>query len=104
VIVGDKVRISSVAISHGNLSIITEDREFVSQPPPFARVGNTEKTTETSIQVIEEQGGLHVVPGGASVSELARALNAMGLTPRDIISIFQALKQAGALQAELKVM
>jgi len=104
VIVGENVRISSVAISHGNLSIITEDRDFISQPPPFARVGTTERTTETSIQVVEEQANLHMVPGGASVSELARALNAMGLTPRDIISIFQALKKAGALQAELKVM
>jgi flagellar P-ring protein precursor FlgI len=56
------------------------------------------------LQVAEEGGALHVVPKQVSVSELARALNAMGLTPRDLISIFQALKKAGALQAELKIM
>ncbi|MBS3734231.1 MAG: flagellar basal body P-ring protein FlgI [Phycisphaerae bacterium] len=104
VIVGQNVRISEVAISHGNLSIVTEEREEVSQPSPFSRTGTTEKTKKTDIRVIEERSKLEVIPRGASVADLARALNSMGLTPRDIIAIFQALKQAGALQAELKVM
>jgi flagellar P-ring protein precursor FlgI len=103
VVVGQNVGISMVAISHGNLSIITQEHESVSQPLPFSRAGTTEKTKETQITAIEEQGTLHVVPKQVSVSELARALNAMGLTPRDLISIFEALRQAGALQAQLKV-
>jgi flagellar P-ring protein precursor FlgI len=93
-----------VAISHGNLSIITQEKEDVSQPLPFSRAGTTEKTQRTEITAVEEMGTLRVVPRQVSVAELARALNAMGLSPRDLISIFEALRQAGALQAQLKVM
>jgi flagellar P-ring protein precursor FlgI len=103
VIVGEKVAISSVAISHGNLSIVTVEQEKVSQPAPFSRSGSSVTTAETRINVVEQRGQLQLLPQGASVADLARALNAMGLTPRDIIAIFQALKQAGALQADLKV-
>jgi flagellar P-ring protein precursor FlgI len=104
IIVGSNVGISTVAISHGNLSIITEEKDFVSQPQPLSSTGTTEKTTRTEIKAVEERGALHVVPRQVSVSELARALNAMGLTPRDLVAIFEALKKAGALQAELKIM
>jgi len=103
IVVGENVGISTVAISHGNLSIITEERDFVSQPTPFSQTGTTQKIQRTSIRAIEERMPLSVVPKQVSVSELARALNAMGMTPRDLISIFQALRQAGALQAELKI-
>ncbi len=103
VIVGENVGISTVAISHGNLLIVTEEKDFVSQPAPFSETGTTEKTHRTDHNVKEEKQLLHVVPRQVSVSELARALNMMGLTPRDLISIFQQLKQAGALQAELKI-
>lgn len=103
IIVGQNVRISKVAISHGNLSIITEEREQVSQPLPFSRAGTTAKTTETAVKTLEGKGELHVI-STASVSELARALNAMGLTPRDMVAIFQALKRARALQADLQTM
>jgi flagellar P-ring protein precursor FlgI len=104
IVVGKNVGISTVAISHGNLSIITEEKEFVSQPPPLSTTGTTERVGRTEIRAIEEKGVLRVVPKQVSVSELARALNAMGLTPRDLIAIFEALKKAGALQAELKIM
>lgn len=103
IVVGENVGISMVGISHGNLSIITEEREFVSQPTPFSNTGTTETIQRTAQTVIEEKVPLTIVPKQVSVSELARALNAMGLTPRDLISIFQALKAKGALQAELKV-
>jgi flagellar P-ring protein precursor FlgI len=103
IVVGENVGISTVAISHGNLSIITQEKDFVSQPQPFSRAGTTEKTQRTEITAVEGAGTLHVVPRQVSVAELARALNAMGLTPRDLISIFEALRQAGALQAQLKV-
>ena len=104
IIVGENVGISKVAISHGNLSIITEELEGVSQPQPLSRTGTTEKIKQTNLKAVEEKGTLNVLDRTVSVSEMARALNAMGLTPRDLIAIFEALKKAGALQADLKIM
>ena len=108
VVVGENVSISMVAISHGNLSIVTQEKDYVSQPLPFSDTGTTEKTHRTDIKVVEDRGGpggpLQVIPRKVTVAELARALNAMGLTPRDLISIFEALREAGALQAQIKVM
>jgi flagellar P-ring protein precursor FlgI len=104
IIVGQHVGISTVAISHGNLSIVTQEKDFVSQPAPLSETGETTTVRRTEIQAIEEAGPLQVVPRQVSVSELARALNAMGATPRDLIAIFEALRQAGALQAKLKIM
>lgn len=104
IVVGQNVGISMVAISHGNLSIVTQENDFVSQPDTFSKGGETETVRRTDIEAREEAGVMHVVPRQVSVSELARALNAMGLTPRDLISIFEALQQAGALQAQLKIM
>ena len=72
-------------------------------PTPFSNTGTTEKTRQTEIKAVEEKGALQMIPRQVSVAELARALNAMGLTPRDLISIFEELRQAGALQAQLKV-
>ena len=74
------------------------------QPSPFSSTGSTEKMTETKIRTIEEKGTLNVINNAVSVSDIARALNAMGVSARDLISIFQALKKAGALKAELKIM
>ncbi|HUS47770.1 MAG TPA: flagellar basal body P-ring protein FlgI [Phycisphaerae bacterium] len=102
IIVGERVTISSVAISHGNLSIVTQEKDYVSQPLPLSKTGTTEKVHRTDIKTVEEKSALVVMPR-VSVSELAKALNAMGLTPRDLIAIFEALRQAGALQAELKI-
>lgn len=103
IVVGQNVTISLVAISHGSLSIIKQEKESVSQPAPLSRAGTTEKVNRTEIDVVEEGGSLQVVKSTLSVAELARALNALGLTPRDLVSIFEALKEAGALQASLKV-
>jgi flagellar P-ring protein precursor FlgI len=104
VVVGENVGVSLVGISHGNLSIVTQEKDFVSQPLPFSRAGTSERTQRTEITAVEEGGAMSVLPRQVSVSQLAHALNAMGLTPRDLISIFEALKRAGALQAEIKVM
>ncbi|MFA6132753.1 MAG: flagellar basal body P-ring protein FlgI [Phycisphaerae bacterium] len=104
IVVGENVGISTVAISHGNLSIVTQEKESVSQPEPFSNTGTTEKTNRTEISAVEEKGTMFVVPRKVSVQELAQALNAMGLTPGDMIAIFEALRQAGALQAQLKIM
>jgi flagellar P-ring protein precursor FlgI len=103
IVVGENVGISTVAISHGNLSIVTQEKDFVSQPNSLTKGGTAEKVHRTEIDVVEGNGVLRVVKKQVSVHELAKALNAMGLTPRDLISIFKALRQAGALQAQLKI-
>lgn len=104
IIVGKHVRVSLVAITIGTVSIITEEKEQVSQPQPFSNTGTTEKVDRSKIVVTEEKRALHIITPNPTVHDLARALNAMGLSPSDLISIFEALKVKGALQAELKVM
>ena len=103
IIVGENVRISTMAISRGNLSIVTQEKEFISQANPLASGGKTEKVNRTGLEVTEETGAVRVVTRTVSVADLARALNAMGLTARDLISIFEDMRKAGALQATLKV-
>jgi len=100
---GDQVRISTVAIAHGNLSIAIQENYNVSQPGAFARTGRTVVTPETDISVSEEDNRLIMVEEGVSIGEVVRALNALGVSPRDLIAIFQAIKAAGALQASLEV-
>jgi flagellar P-ring protein precursor FlgI len=77
----------------------------VSQPAPFSETGTTTVVPRTDIQVDEGQGKqLAVVNGGVNLQELVNGLNALGVTPRDMISILQAIKAAGALQADIEVM
>lgn len=102
IVIGENVRIGTVAIAHGNLSIQIREQPLVSQPPPFSR-GQTVVVPDTQITVEEEQRRLFVVEGGASIGEVARALNAVGVSPRDLIAIFQAIKAAGALHATLEI-
>lgn len=102
VVIGQNVRISTVAVSHGNLSISIKESPKVSQPAPFSE-GETVITPQSDIEVREEENKLMIVPGGSTIGELVRALNAVGVSPRDLISIFQSIKAAGALQAELEI-
>lgn len=103
VVIGENVRISTVAIAHGNLSIQIKENPNVSQPMPFSQ-GQTVVTPNTSMAVKEEKAPIYLMQSGTSIGEIVRALNALGVTPRDLISIFQALQTAGALQAQLEVM
>jgi flagellar P-ring protein precursor FlgI len=103
VVVGENVKISTVAISQGSLTVTTVERPQVSQPEPFSG-GQTVVVPRTEISVAEERGSLRTINRQATVAELARALNALGVTPRDLISIFQAIKQEGGLHAELIIM
>jgi flagellar P-ring protein FlgI len=103
VIVGENVRISTIAIAHGNLSVQIQETPTVSQPLPFSG-GQTQVVPRTGIQVEEGNAPLFLMEGGVSIGELIKALNALGVSPRDLIAIFQALKAAGALQAELEIM
>ena len=123
VVIGDKVRITKVAVAHGNLSIQIKETKEVSQALPFAPEnrgrrgpvqtdegtivapgGSTVVAPDSDVTVSEENRRLHLVPEGKTIGELVRALNAIGVTPRDLITILQALKAAGALQAELEIM
>jgi flagellar P-ring protein precursor FlgI len=104
VIMGENVRISTIAIAHGNLSIEIKEDQNVSQPMPFSRSGRTVVTPESQVFVEEGNNPIFLVESGVSIGEVVKALNALGVTPRDLIAIFQALKAAGALQAELEIM
>jgi flagellar P-ring protein precursor FlgI len=103
VIMGESVRISTVAIAHGNLSVEIKTSFNVSQPMPFSGTGRTAVTPDTETSVKEGRAPIYVVPSGVSIGEVVKALNALGVSPRDLISIFQALKAAGALQADLEI-
>ena len=121
VVMGEKVRISTVAIAHGNLSIQIKEEKKVSQPLPFAPGapvgsvptkeggvimapgGQTVVTPESKVTVAEEKKQLLVVPRGVTIQEVVRALNAIGVSPRDLITIMQVIKAAGALQADLRI-
>ncbi len=104
VVMGENVKVSTVAIAQGNLTISIQEDPFVSQPAPFSRGGETVVVPSSSVNVEEEEGGLVIVPGGVPLRQLVNGLNALGVTPRDMISILQALKAAGAIQAEIEVM
>ena len=103
IVMGEGVRISTVAVSHGNLSLVISEQSNVSQPNPLAG-GDTVVTPETQVGVAEEEGNLVVLEQGVSIGEVASALNAIGATPRDLIAIFQAIKASGALYADLVVL
>ena len=103
VIMGENVRISTIAIAHGNLSIQIKETQEVSQPLPFSRGGETIVTPDSQVRVEEGKNPIFLVKSGVSIGEVVKALNALGVSPRDLISIFQALKAAGALQAELEI-
>jgi flagellar P-ring protein precursor FlgI len=103
VVIGENVRISTVAISHGNLSLIIKERPKVSQPTPFSSSGDTVVVPRSEVTVKEEEAKLLVLKSGANINDVARALNAIGVTPRDLIAILQAIKAAGALQATLEI-
>ena len=103
VIMGENVRISTVAIAHGNLSIEIKEDTRVSQPLPFSPGGETVVTPDSNVQVQEGNNPIYLVNSGISIAAVVKALNALGVSPRDLIAIFQALKAAGALQAELEI-
>ncbi|MGB4548647.1 MAG: flagellar basal body P-ring protein FlgI, partial [Syntrophales bacterium] len=117
VVMGENVRISTVAVAHGNLSIQIREEKEVSQPMPFAPEqqgrsapvdagggvtvapgGQTVVTPRSEVGVSEEKKGLLVMPRGVTIQDVVRGLNAMGVSPRDLITILQTIKAAGALQ------
>lgn len=105
IVMGDNVRISTVAIAKGNLTIRITETPQVSQPQPFSNTGETVVVPRTDIQVDEEADRkLGVLNKGVTLQELVNGINALGIGPRDMITILQAIKAAGALQAEIEVL
>lgn len=104
VVAGEEVRLRPAAVSHGGLQIAIQQRPVVSQPGPFARTGNTVNQPVSELSAREEGRGVAALPAASTVQDLAKALNALGATPRDLVSILQALKAAGALDADVEVM
>ena len=103
VVIGENVRIATVAIAHGNLSIEIREEPQVSQPAPLSQ-GKTVITPRSDVKVKEEKSQIIVLSQAVTIRDLVRALNGIGATPRDLVAIFQAIKAAGALQAKLEIM
>jgi flagellar P-ring protein precursor FlgI len=103
IVVGAGVTLGPAAIAYGSLTVTVSERQTVSQPGVLSN-GDTVTTPESGVAVEEGGGGLVVENGAATVGELAAVLNALGLKPRDLVAIFQALAAAGALRAEIEVL
>ncbi|WP_345060155.1 flagellar basal body P-ring protein FlgI [Acidovorax lacteus] len=102
IVLNQAVTLGPCAIAHGNLSITITSRPVVSQPNPLSQ-GQTVVTEQTSIQINQEPGNVIQMPPSPQLSDVVRALNTLGATPQDLLAILQAIKAAGALNAELEV-
>jgi flagellar P-ring protein precursor FlgI len=103
-VMGGDVRLLPAAVSHGNLNVKIESVAAVSQPPPFSETGQTTVVQNSAVGLDEERGGVVSLPSTTTADELATALNALGVQPRDLIAIFQALKACGALPAKMEIL
>nr|WP_320412730.1 flagellar basal body P-ring protein FlgI [Candidatus Phycosocius spiralis] len=103
VVMGDNVRVSTVAIAQGNLTVSVQENPVVSQPGPLSS-GQTTVAPQSNVKVDEDKGDLAIVRGGVPLRNLVEGLNSLGVNPRDLIQILQALKASGALQADIEVM
>ncbi|MDN0082261.1 flagellar basal body P-ring protein FlgI [Crenobacter sp. SG2305] len=102
VVMNKAVTIDPVAVAHGNLSVTINNTPQVSQPAPFSN-GRTVVTNQADISVKQDQGKVVSLPRGANLNQVVNALNAVGATPADLVSVLQAMKAAGALRAELQI-
>jgi flagellar P-ring protein FlgI len=104
IIVGKGVQLREAAVAHGNLKVVIKTRYDVSQPNSFNESGQTVVTPSVITDVEDKKASVIHVPDTGTVSDVVAVLNEVGASPRDIIAILQALKQAGSLQAELVIM
>jgi flagellar P-ring protein precursor FlgI len=103
IVLNQAVTLAPVAVAHGNLSVSITSTPVISQPNALSTGGQTVVTEKTDIKIQQEPGNLVQMQGGAQLSEVVKALNALGATPQDMLAILQAIKAAGALNAELEV-
>jgi flagellar P-ring protein precursor FlgI len=104
IVMGGDVKLSAVSILHGNLTIEVATKYAVSQPEPFSNTGRTKVVPDIQVQANETPASAIRLEEGASVEELINGLHTVGATPRDIVSILQAIKSAGGLEADLEVL
>jgi flagellar P-ring protein precursor FlgI len=104
IVMGENVRISTVAVAQGNLTIRITETPQVSQPGPFSQTGTTTTVDRTDVAVEDQGSQLAILQDGVTLQQFVNGLNALGIGPRDMITILQAVKAAGALQAEIQVM
>jgi flagellar P-ring protein precursor FlgI len=103
IVAGGDVRILEVAVTHGGIKVEVVNTPEVVQPVPYTNA-QTSTVTSPDMSVEEKNPEMVVLKGNTTVSELAQTLNSLGVSPRDIISIFQAIKEAGALQGQLIIL
>lgn len=103
IVLNQAVTLSPVAVAHGNLSVSISSTPVISQPNALSTGGQTVVTEKTDIKIQQEPGALVQMRAGAQLSDVVNALNALGATPQDLLAILQAMKSAGALNAELEV-
>lgn len=102
IVIGNHVRVKKAAVAHGNLVVTITEQQNVSQPNALAQ-GDTVTTPQSNINVEQEDSRMFLFPPGVTLEQIVRAVNAVGAAPGDLMAILEALKQAGALQAELVV-
>ena len=104
VVIGDNVRVTPAAVSHGSLVVTISERPFASQPvAPFSDAGETVVLPDSEVGVTQQEGSMFLFESGTSLDEIVQAVNRVGAAPGDLVAILEALKQAGALRAELVV-
>jgi len=104
VVIGDNVRVTPAAVSHGSLVVTISERPFASQPvAPFSDAGETVVLPDSEVEISQEEGSMFLFESGTSLDEIVQAVNRVGAAPGDLVAILEALKQAGALRAELVV-
>jgi flagellar P-ring protein precursor FlgI len=103
VVISSNVTVSPAAVSHGSLSVTIKEEQSVSQPGPFAKVGTTEVVTNSTIKVDQGNSHMFLFKPGVELEQIVRAVNEVGAAPGDLVAILEALREAGALQAELVV-
>jgi flagellar P-ring protein precursor FlgI len=103
IVIGSDVRVLPAAVAHGNLTVSVTENQQVSQPAPFARRGRTVQTDQSTVAGEEDVARVAVFAPGPRLQDLVDAINALGTAPGDLVAILEALKEAGALRAELVV-
>lgn len=103
VVMNQAVTLAACAVAHGSLSVTISSTPVISQPNPLSTGGQTVQAEKADISISQQGGSLIALPAGAKLADVVKALNSLGATPQDLLAILQAMKAAGALQAELEV-
>jgi flagellar P-ring protein precursor FlgI len=97
------VTLENTAVAHGNLSVIISSEPVISQPGAFSPQGQTVQAQKSQVEIRADDGELVMLRNSASLGEVVKALNSIGATPQDLLSILQAMKAAGSLRADLEI-